>query len=446
MDHLFISYAIEDAPLARWLTLKLTIEGYKVWCFEFEMLGGESFPKEIGDAIKTGAFRMLALVSHSSVKKSNPVKEWTLGQAIGAERKLDFVIPLNVDGVRPTELPWTMSDINWVSFYSAGWAGGFRQLLKLLEKLGAPRPIQNGAAISAHTFIPEELTTSTPELLYSNTLRFRNIPELIKGFRWKRSLKENESSEISHRWAYKRVNKDLLVSLNPPPQELADVIEETGNTWAWKSQETIEGIKSQDLLSHLLGRSVSVILLTGGCRYTEDFRSIYFDTGLFPKDKIIFTDYKNKRTRIAIRGKSTFYRRGQTQICYYHLGFRHSIAFSPSGESAVVFKIYLRIIDQSGKELEARAANTRRKAITHSWWNNKLLNRYIALCEALKQFQDLRQFREVPEQVLLEPKLVTFAAPFGLDESIFEDADEKGEDDGTVVNATIVPFDDEEEE
>jgi hypothetical protein len=189
-----------------------------------------------------------------------------------------------------------------------------------------------------------------------------------------------------------------------------------------------------------------VILLTGGCRYTDDFRSIYFDTGLFPKDKIVFTDYKNKRTRVAIRGKSTFYRRGQAQICYYHLGFRHNITFSPSGEYAVVFKIYLRIIDQSGKELEARAANTRRKAITHSWWNNKLLNRYIALCEALKQFQDLRQFREVPDQVLLEPKLVTFAAPFGLDETIFEDADEKGEDDGTVVNATIVPFEEEEEE
>ncbi len=92
MDHLFISYAIEDAALARWLTLKLTIEGYKVWCFEFKMLGGESFPKEIGDAIKIGTFRMLALLSHSSVKKSSPVKEWTLGQAIGAERKLDSLL------------------------------------------------------------------------------------------------------------------------------------------------------------------------------------------------------------------------------------------------------------------------------------------------------------------------------------------------------------------
>src|SRR5690349_9046705 len=108
MEHLFISYAIEDAPLARWLTLKLTIEGYKVWCFEFQMLGGESFPKEIDAAIKAQTFRMLGLISRTSVKKDNPIKEWTLAQALGKERKVDFLIPLNVDGVKATELPWTL--------------------------------------------------------------------------------------------------------------------------------------------------------------------------------------------------------------------------------------------------------------------------------------------------------------------------------------------------
>jgi len=339
-----------------------------------------------------------------------------------------------------------MSDINWIPFYSAGWAGGFKQLLKLLERINPPRPIQNGAAITAQTFIPEKLATSTPELLYSNTLRFRSIPEFVKGFRWKRPLKENESSDISHRWAFKRVNKDLLVSLNPPPQGLKDVVEETGDTWEWKKQEAVEGINSQDLLSHLLGRSVSVILLTGGCRYTADFKSIFFDAGLFPKDKIIFTDYINRRTRVAIKGKSTFYRRGKSQTCFYYLGFRHNITFSPSGECAIVFKIYLRIVDELGKELESRAANSRRKAITHSWWNNKLLNRYLALCEALKQFQDLRQFREIPDQVILEPKLIVFSAPFGLNESIFDDADDKVDDDGSFVTANIVDSDDKEEE
>lgn len=40
-DHLFISYAKADAAIARWLTLKLTAEGYRVWCDKFKLLGGE---------------------------------------------------------------------------------------------------------------------------------------------------------------------------------------------------------------------------------------------------------------------------------------------------------------------------------------------------------------------------------------------------------------------
>src|SRR5438093_12082818 len=43
-DHLFISYATEDWPLAEWLTRRLTAEGYRVWCDRFKLLGGESYP------------------------------------------------------------------------------------------------------------------------------------------------------------------------------------------------------------------------------------------------------------------------------------------------------------------------------------------------------------------------------------------------------------------
>jgi hypothetical protein len=41
-DHLFINYATEDGEFAEWLTLRLTTEGYKVWCDRIKLLGGES--------------------------------------------------------------------------------------------------------------------------------------------------------------------------------------------------------------------------------------------------------------------------------------------------------------------------------------------------------------------------------------------------------------------
>ena len=38
-DHLFLSYAWENAALVDWLVRRLTAEGYRVWCDRFQMLG-----------------------------------------------------------------------------------------------------------------------------------------------------------------------------------------------------------------------------------------------------------------------------------------------------------------------------------------------------------------------------------------------------------------------
>ena len=57
-EHLFISYAWEDGALAEWLTLKLTAEGYRVWCDRFKILGGERWPEDIDDAGAMGRLQI----------------------------------------------------------------------------------------------------------------------------------------------------------------------------------------------------------------------------------------------------------------------------------------------------------------------------------------------------------------------------------------------------
>ena len=103
-DHLFVSYATEDGQFAEWLTLKLIGEGYRVWCDRVKLLGGESYPRDIDKAIKEQTFRVLALLSHNSIYKPNPLKERTLSHNISRERGLDFIIPIRVDRIAPTDL------------------------------------------------------------------------------------------------------------------------------------------------------------------------------------------------------------------------------------------------------------------------------------------------------------------------------------------------------
>lgn len=447
MDHLFISYAIEDAPLARWLTLKLTIEGYRVWCFEFQMLGGERFPKEIDAAIKTRTFRMLGLISHASIQKDNPIKEWTLAQAIGKERGVDFLVPLNVDGVKPTELPWTLSDTNWISFSSLGWAGALRQLFKLLDRLQAPKSAPRNTVITPDVFLEQGVQIETPETLVSNSLRFRSIPPLLREYKPSPDLTSEQKASLRDLWAFFRINDDCLVAFGAPPEEVpAGLIVATGQTWDWQSCTEVEGVNVHNLVSNLLRASVSVVFLAGGCRFGTKSRPIFFPGGLYEKDRLPFVSYKGRRTYVATKGRSTFYRRGVAQVCNYYLAFRHNIIRDATGDWLIYLKLYLRITDPAGHELEPKPAMSRRKAITRGWWNDKLLNRYLALCTALGSFQQLRRFRDSPDQVVVDPALVSFTAPGGINEDCFKDAEIESDDDGAQVTAELATQPGEEEE
>src|SRR5438552_10739674 len=98
-EHLLVNYATEDWALAEWLTRKLTAEGYRVWCDRFELLGGEPYPADIDDAITRRTFRLVALMSRSSVNKPNPRKEPTLAHTLAhtsGEPYFFFIIILDV--------------------------------------------------------------------------------------------------------------------------------------------------------------------------------------------------------------------------------------------------------------------------------------------------------------------------------------------------------------
>src|ERR1700677_4723807 len=147
--HLFISYAVEDVALARWLAQRLAAQGYPVWFDKMKPLGGEPWPHAIDDAIKHRTFRMLALVSKDSMRKKRPVAEWTLAQRIARQREVpDFLIPLHLDDSDPERLAATAPPI----LFSNGWASGWKALVKKLDSIKAPRSLPNGANLPASCF------------------------------------------------------------------------------------------------------------------------------------------------------------------------------------------------------------------------------------------------------------------------------------------------------
>jgi hypothetical protein len=212
-EHLFISYATEDADLAAWLTLKLTSFGYLVWCDQVKLLGGESYPLDIDRAIKDETFRMLALMSRNSVAKVNPVKERTSALALARQRKVNFLIPLNVDGMKAEELDWMTIDITFIPFHR-NWADGFARLVRLLKSIGCPTPLAaTGADLVASWFASTDAPDQRQETLASNLYMFESIPSTI----WRVPVSKTLSANWPEDWPSASWDSDVRWSFAVPP-------------------------------------------------------------------------------------------------------------------------------------------------------------------------------------------------------------------------------------
>ncbi|MBU1887347.1 toll/interleukin-1 receptor domain-containing protein [Candidatus Micrarchaeota archaeon] len=428
-DHLFISYAKEDAILARWLTLKLTNEGYLVWCDEFKQLGGESYPRDIDNAIKNQTYRLIALLSKSSINKPNPLKERTLAHSLSKTRNEDFIIPLNVDGLSPTELGWMDSDITYIPF-SSGWARGLEQLLKKLKSLDAPCSHQNGRNITAKEYLHQGFIKNQAETLYANFIPFLKIPQYIKHFSIKK-LFANEKNMLSEKWAFYTLDNENVISFSTPSTEISDIftIKQTNYT-DWKISPTTHGIPTNNIVSNLLLKSIYVLCYTKGLKRTErenrnrggKSKVAFFPPGLLKDNKIRFMGYGNKNTFLHVFGeRQKFISATEREIFRFHLSPTFQIRQTSTDEYIALMSIRLHMTDEQSQPLKTRAANARRKYICKNWWNHEWLNRYLAVLSFLADGKDRIVIGEDEnEQIVLSTKFVEISSPLCIDEESVE--------------------------
>jgi TIR domain-containing protein len=372
-DHLFISYASENGVLAEWLTLRLTAEGYKVWCDRTKLLGGESYPLDIDKAIKESTFRVIALLSRESVNKPNPVKERTLALNIGRERKIDFLIPLNLDNLSSTELDWMTSDLTFIPFHQS-WAEGLNRLLKKLVQIQAPRnPLQGRETVSKWV-TSQDSVIQKPERLWSNVVPITEVPSLIRRYY---VYKKDDLEYVRFKWPF-YVHNDNEVWAFGPPEDNVPVVEQ--ESLDWNGYESVDGIKTSDIVSSLLSQALFQHCLKNGMKLSSDGRDVYFPDNLLPKNKLSFKKYDGKVTFVKAVGERTFrVAPGVTEKSTYHLS--PDIVTLPRRFHKPCYQINLRIMwtDGQGVEYARGKSHRRRRKVARNWWNYQWLSRITGL-------------------------------------------------------------------
>ncbi len=405
-DHLFISYATEDAELAEWLTLRLTTEGYKVWCDRVKLLGGESYPRDIDKAIKTQAFRMLALISKHSLTKENPLKERTLGHSISHQRKIDFIIPILVDDIRPDELDWMDSDLTYIPFKES-WAKGLLQLIKKLQSIDTPSPLPNGSKTVGDWVARQSSLTNNQERLWTNLFEIKSMPDFIYKITTPMDFKVTDPG-----WIFHAQSEHVLWSFEVPAPKLDYIAVKWNNT-----HRIPYGVPPLDIATILIKEHARRQCLQRKAQETPD-GDIYLSKLTAPDGWLRFTDYRGKQSRVLATGERTVTSTGGTRIHYrYHLEPVFRPQLRKYGIPVLELQVRLHLTDMGNTPLPSGIMNRRRKRIARSWWNYQWLSRVFAVATWAFDGQlvfDLAAGRSYELNVAGAPLSVT--APIGIDE------------------------------
>src|SRR5882757_7509853 len=101
-ETLFISHASpEDNPFVLWLSSRLQLMGYKVWCDLEQFKGGErDFWGRIEIMIRDQSCKFLLVVSKHSMMSDGVLKEFHFAEQVAKENGIeDFILPLWVERV-----------------------------------------------------------------------------------------------------------------------------------------------------------------------------------------------------------------------------------------------------------------------------------------------------------------------------------------------------------
>jgi hypothetical protein len=404
-DHLFVSYAWENCALADWLVRQLTAHGYRVWCDRFQMLGGEPFPKVIDEAIKTHTFRLIALLSQYSLQKPSPRKERTLALNLGREWGVDFMVPLNVDGLKPSELPWDYSDLTYIAFED--WAAGLDQLLRALAKAGAPRPLteDEGRRFAAETFLPQHIIQHRRETLHTNCFAFERIPERLYLIKWREGKHMPGLDELPTVWPHYELSGGKVVAFSLPPADVPVWAYTAEGDVLWREQDIYEGSRSRDIVSNLLWQSFARTLLRRGLKRDPEMGLFYFPRGLVQQNKIRYVGRRGRKTWVSVVGEKQF--RGKPYR--YYLAPDFQIRQDLGQDFVAQMKIRVFLTDVKGKRFDHGTTIARRKHLASSWFNHHWLNRVLAIASFLAKSKS--------RIVLLgkEDPAVLFASPISGD-------------------------------
>ena len=379
----FVSHANpEDNAFATWLSLRLTREGYRVWCDVVRLRGGDDFWRDIETAIRLHTRKFIFVTSHASNRKQGTLQE--LAVAAGVARQLNetgFIVPVKIDDLPYSDHNIQINRLNALAF-TKGWMDGLADLLKTLADDDVPRPEASGPSSVASWWntnrLNREIIKQVPESLWTNWFPLKGLPKSMWAWRVPEKAKLPENFLFP---AYRI--RDQLVSFADASGLTGTDESPTGDKGvSFRLSLRREPPKKTGLCRHEVLTAVKQILRQAWHNMSKEKglplfelssrrRTLWFPRGTVPGDTVSFVGVDGKKTRRDMCGYRTISRiSGEKYPRYWHFGLEAVPILYPAPVLALKSHV-LFTLDGKTVTGDAKAQHRARRGQCKDWWNDK---------------------------------------------------------------------------
>lgn len=422
----FISHATpEDNEFASWLGTRLIAAGYEVWADVFHLVGGESFWRDIGTAIKEEAAAVITVLSRSSYQKDGVLDEIAIAVTTGRKlQKPSFIIPIRLDDLPFGDFPEQLIRLNAIDF-AANWAEGLARIRDALVKANVPR--QDSARANAfdqwRSFRLRQsgAVASIPEQLSSNWLKILELPTHVN---WCRFGAESKAAAKVlagfktpivplERLGLTFSNAAAIVMDEAPSISVEHAYEFEVSAFLEGKRQTGPEVRRGDasnMMTNLLRQAWEEFAKSRGLR-SYDFSN---STGWFIP--LNFID-GNKVTYIDGAGKSRWKRlvgRSEKRQVYWHFAVTAYAALGEIPRFVLRPQIVFTTDGITPLDSKPRAASLRR-SFCKNWWNDRWYGLLTAFVCFLSEGQaEFSMPLGADKSVKIDGRLLGFESPLSI--------------------------------
>jgi hypothetical protein len=423
LDHIVVDHLDADTALAHWLTRRLTLLGYNVWCRGLAPVAGASLVETIRTLVNTRAFRYVCILSAHSIANPDFIARRNIAMAAASQRQQSILIPALAGPIDTSTLDHETRRLEFARFDDA-WATGLKQVAAVLSAANCPKRPSGGHELALRSYFPSEIVLHEPEAIASNLFLIKRTPEVVLRFASGKPIRDDAGSVAGH-WGFRRLSDQEFLSFHRPPADVAREfsIRDNGGT-VWSRETNIDGIQTDNLVKELVRKALNAECRRRGLLYCDERKQLYFPVGLLKNENLKYKRISGESSFFAVTGERSYGRADRGKKYRYHL----APVFVPRGDPQngydIIVRVRVRITDLDGALLPGHATNARRKKLCKSWWNEEWLSRTIGVMQFLSNDEgSVGIGSQSTDRLVVDCSPRMWQAPIRLNEEALHDAD-----------------------